>query len=190
MNKQKSFGHSKNEDNFVAVDYNEKDFGTLNLSRKVVIKSYAPKTFQRIRQLCNIQDKHVLESLEPSKNIRQIQNAGLGAGASGSFFFFSSDKRFILKTMNETEVNHMLRVLGRYHTYMEENRSSFIAKMFGMYTVRIAKFEPIHVMVMQNTMPNIENTELNYVFDMKGSSINREVLKKKKNSELKEPTGG
>jgi len=59
-----------------------------------------------------------------------------------------------------------------------------------MYTVRIDKFEPIHVMIMQNTMPNIDGTDLHYVFDMKGSSINREVLKKKKPSELAEPTGG
>ncbi len=71
----------------------------MNLNRKVIVKSYAPKTFRRIRQMCKIEDEHVLESLEPSVNIKQIQNAGLGAGASGSFFFFSSDKRFILKTM-------------------------------------------------------------------------------------------
>ena len=72
----------------------------------------------------------------------------------------------------------------------EKSLESFIAKMFGMYTVQIDKFESIHVMVMQNTKPNIEGTELHYVFDMKGSSINREVLKRKSASELKDPTGG
>lgn len=54
------------------------------------------------------------------------------------------------------------------------------------------KFEPIHVMIMQNVMPNIPNTSLEYVYDMKGSSINREVFKNLSNSELKKkcPTGG
>jgi len=52
----------------------------------------------------NIKAEDLIKSLEPSKNIKQIQNAGEGAGASGSFFFFSSDRRFIIKTMNKKEV--------------------------------------------------------------------------------------
>ena len=41
-------------------------------------------------------------------------------------------------------------------------------------------------------MPNIENTELSYVYDMKGSSINRAVFKDIPNDQLKKkcPTGG
>ena len=47
-------------------------------------------------------------------------------------------------------------------------------------------------MIMQNTMPDVHDTTLAYAFDMKGSSINREVLKDKKNEDLKlmRPTGG
>jgi hypothetical protein len=57
--------------------------------------------------LCGYGDEELIESLNPSVNIKQIQNAGLGAGASGSFFFFSEDKKFIMKTMSKTEVGHM-----------------------------------------------------------------------------------
>jgi hypothetical protein len=40
-------------------------------------------------------------------------------------------------------------------------------------------------------MPNVDATDLSYVFDMKGSSINREVLKDKTVDELrKEPPTG
>jgi hypothetical protein len=57
--------------------------------------------------LCGYGDEELIESLNPSVNIKQIQNAGLGAGASGSFFFFSEDRKFIMKTMSKTEVGHM-----------------------------------------------------------------------------------
>ena len=87
----------------------------LNLDRKVVIRMYAPETFKAIRALHNITDQHLIESLEPSKNIKQIQGAGEGAGASGSFFFFASDKRFIMKTMSKKEIGHFLRVLPKYY---------------------------------------------------------------------------
>ncbi len=58
--------------------------------------------------------------MEPSENILGIQNAGLGAGASGSFFFFSKDRRFILKTMNNKEVQHMIRMLPHYQKLLLE----------------------------------------------------------------------
>jgi hypothetical protein len=46
-------------------------------------------------------------------------------------------------------------------------------------------------MIMQNTLPPIPNTSIHYCFDMKGSSINREVLKRYSKQQLLEnPTGG
>jgi hypothetical protein len=42
--------------------------------------------------LNNITDDMVMKSLDPALNVKNIQNAGEGAGASGSFFFFASDR--------------------------------------------------------------------------------------------------
>ena len=62
-----------------------------------------------IRNLNNITNEMVIESLDPAENIKQIQKAGLGAGASGSFFFFSKDRKFILKTTPMKEIKHLIR---------------------------------------------------------------------------------
>jgi hypothetical protein len=43
-----------------------------------------------------------------------VFNAGEGAGASGSFFFFSSDNRFIIKTLQGKERSVLLRMLDDY----------------------------------------------------------------------------
>lgn len=45
----------------------------------------------------------IYESLHPSYNQDMVFRAGEGAGRSGSFFFFSHDKRFIIKTMSVAE---------------------------------------------------------------------------------------
>ena len=157
----------------------------LSLERKIVVKMYAPKTFEAIRKLHSITDQHLIESLEPSKNIKQIQNSGEGAGASGSFFFFASDKRFIMKTMSKKEIGHFLRVLPKYYEHLDTNKSTYIARMYGIFSVKIDAFDSVHVMIMQNSLPNIPRTKLAYVFDMKGSTINREELKKVSSEELK-----
>ena len=39
------------------------------------------------------------KSLSPIHNREQVFKAGEGAGSSGSFFFFSHDQKFIIKTM-------------------------------------------------------------------------------------------
>ena len=43
-------------------------------------------------------------SLSPKFNLEQVFKAGEGAGKSGSFFFFSHDKKFIIKTMSSEEL--------------------------------------------------------------------------------------
>lgn len=81
----------------------------LELGRKVIIKQFAAQTFKKIREFDNIADSTLLSALNPSGNIPQIQKAGLGAGASGSFFFFTRNKKFILKTISKKEIHHMIR---------------------------------------------------------------------------------
>lgn len=78
--------------------------GNLKLHRNVLIKSYAAATFKRIRKVDNINDEEFFDSIDPSKNIKNIQNAGEGAGASGSFFFFSNDQKYLMKTMSMKEI--------------------------------------------------------------------------------------
>jgi hypothetical protein len=43
-----------------------------------------------------------------------VFKAGEGAGASGSFFFFSHDNRFLIKTLQSEEKHKMLSMLDDY----------------------------------------------------------------------------
>jgi len=78
----------------------------INSETKVI--ELAPKVFSRIRELDDISNQDIQNSLDPSLNTKQIFSAGEGTGKSGSFFFFSFDKRFIIKTMNIGEKNTFL----------------------------------------------------------------------------------
>ena len=64
------------------------------MGSNIVIRSYAPKFFQYIRELDELDENDLIPSLDPKANKHQIfmtnqgQKAGKG-GASGSFFFFT-----------------------------------------------------------------------------------------------------
>jgi len=50
-------------------------------------------------------DKDIIKySLSAKRNRDQAFNAGESQGKSGSFFFFSHDKKFIIKTMYDDEL--------------------------------------------------------------------------------------
>jgi len=68
------------------------------------ISAYSTSIFQHLRLDDGIDFKRIKKSLNPSKNRDQIFSSGEASGASGSFFFFSHDKRFIVKTMSNEEL--------------------------------------------------------------------------------------
>ena len=66
-----------------------------------------------------------------------VFRAGEGAGLSGSFFFFSSDNRFLIKTLQGNEKALMLGMLDDYidHLKATEN-NSLLARIYGIFTVK------------------------------------------------------
>jgi hypothetical protein len=80
-----------------------------------------------------------------------VFKAGEGAGKSGSFFFFTHDNQFIIKTMKHDEVVIFLKFLPDYITHFEKNPKSLLAKIFGVYSVRKEGLGEVHVMLMENT---------------------------------------
>ena len=57
----------------------------------------------------NIKPQDFKSSLNIENNLDNIFRSGQGAGKSGSFFFFSKDNKFIIKTMRGNEK----QVLGK-----------------------------------------------------------------------------
>ena len=61
-------------------------------------------------------------------------------GKSGSFFFFSSDKRFILKTLKKNEVPTLKKVLADFYAHVNNhgyNPGSLLSKIYGLYEIQI-----------------------------------------------------
>ena len=73
--------------------------GETIINEEVKISDFAYTKFQEIRQLDGISDDEIQLSLGPHFNYKAVFKAGESQGKSGSFFFFSHDRKFIIKTM-------------------------------------------------------------------------------------------
>ena len=113
------------------------------------------------------------QSLDTDKNQKMLFKAKESEGKSGSFMFQSYDKRFIIKTMNRSEQQVMLKSLPSYLAYLIKNKNSLIARIYGIFTVHMEDQAEIHILLMGNLFEHVKARESE--FDLKGSIINREV---------------
>ena len=113
------------------------------------------------------------KSLSTDANSKQLFKAKESSGKSGSFMFSSYDRRFLIKTMNISEQKVFKEALPTYLDHLRTNPKSLIAKIYGIYTVKMEDIREVHILLMDNLFFRVKNKISE--FDLKGSIINREV---------------
>lgn len=154
----------------------EEQVDSLKIPIKCEIQSQHEELFSTILEMDGFTQDSIIESLTIEMNKRQVFRAGEGAGASGSFFFFSFDHRFIIKTLNKEEVKLLDLILPDYlkHITDRENQS-MLARIYGIFTIKTNYFVPLNVMIMQNTYQSSARSDCVLKFDLKGSTVARNV---------------
>ena len=154
---------------------NDKDPTSLIINEDISVEELAPTIFSIIRTREGITNTVIKNSLSPELNRDMVFKAGEGQGKSGSFFFFSHDRKFIIKTMNEEEYKTFQGMFRKYYKHILKNEFSLLARIYGIFTVYKEKITPVHLILMGNTVKLHGKGEgLKYIFDLKGSLINRE----------------
>ena len=95
-------------------------------------------------------------------------------GASGSFFFFSSDHNLVIKTIQEEEKDKMIEILPSYYEHLKFNENSLISKIYGIFSIEISEISKIYFLMMENSLKNMKYNNIDYrLYDLKGSTIQR-----------------
>jgi 1-phosphatidylinositol-4-phosphate 5-kinase len=99
--------------------------------------------------LDDIHPTEIIESLNIESNINNMFKAGEGAGASGSFFFFSKDNRYLIKTLSKVEKDKKLGMLDDFILHLKKcNNKSIIARIYGIYSIKTSVYDTVYVMLM------------------------------------------
>ena len=117
---------------------NVEDTNELIIDKKVSIDGHFEEQFATLRKKDGLKTDTLLSSLDPDRNQSNVFKAGEASGASGSFFFFSYDKQFIVKTMTSTEMDFFCKkVACSYFKHLMKHPTSLLARIYGVYTVKI-----------------------------------------------------
>lgn len=104
------------------------------------------------------------------KTLREL----CSSGKSGSFFYYTSDGNFMLKTIRKDEFKLMKRILRKYYDHLtKDNTDSMISRIYGLHKVIFyRKKHKLHKKLYFCIMNNVFNTnnKIDYRYDLKGST--------------------
>ena len=99
-------------------------------------------------------------------------------GRSGSFFYFTQDSRYIVKTVNSGEASFLHSFVRDYFIHLHSNPDSLLTRFFGLHAMRLSPEQAfIQLMVMENIFPASPHLRPMEKYDLKGSWVSRRTLK-------------
>lgn len=154
--------------------------------KQCVFVDYAPKVFDNIRRFYGLSNDKYFRSIGPenflgsllftrSRSLKEL----VSTGKSKSFFYFSYDSQFVLKTISEDEFEFFKRFLPSYYNYIQLNPETLIQRFYGLHSMTYNE-GTMHFVVMNNCFNS--QLEIHYKYDLKGSSYQRSSLKSNEKS--------
>ncbi|KDN50359.1 SAICAR synthase-like protein [Tilletiaria anomala UBC 951] len=136
-------------------------------------KDYAPWVFRELREYFHLDAADYLLSLTAKYILSELGSPG----KSGSFFYFSRDYRFIIKTIRHSEHKFLLRILKDYHEHVKANPHTLLSRFYGLHRVKLPRGRKIHFVIMNNLFP--PHRDIHETYDLKGSIVGREYDEEK-----------
>ncbi|KIK66178.1 hypothetical protein GYMLUDRAFT_56012 [Collybiopsis luxurians FD-317 M1] len=131
-------------------------------------KDYAPWVFRSLREdYFHLDPADYLLSLTSKYILSELGSPG----KSGSFFYFSRDYRFIIKTIHHKEHKFLLHVLKDYYNHVQNNPHTLISRFYGLHRVKLPRGRKIHFVIMNNLFP--PHKDVHETYDLKGSTVGR-----------------
>ena len=131
-------------------------------------KDYSPWVFRQLRLIFGLDPADYLMSLTSKYILSELGSPG----KSGSFFYFSRDYKYIIKTIHHAEHKLLRKVLKDYYKHVIENPNTLISQFYGLHRVKIPYGRKIHFVVMNNLFP--PHRDIHHMFDLKGSTVGRD----------------
>jgi 1-phosphatidylinositol-4-phosphate 5-kinase len=137
-------------------------------------KDYAPWVFRSLREeVFRLDPADYLLSLTAKYILSELGSPG----KSGSFFYFSRDYRFIIKTIRHAEHKFLLSILEKYYNHVQSNPHTLLSRFYGLHRVKLPRGRKIHFVIMNNLFP--PHRDIHETYDLKGSTVGREYPEEK-----------
>ncbi|CDJ43485.1 phosphatidylinositol-4-phosphate 5-kinase, putative [Eimeria tenella] len=153
---------------------------------------YAPMVFRRLRAIFGIDSLLYIRSVGPEQLLGNLILGNLSSlselvseGKSGSLFYYTTDGRFMIKTVSKETAFFMRSVLFDYYKHVSTCSNTMLTRLCGLHAIRLKDKsgqilggkEPwrrkTYFMVMENFFHT--PVEIHRRYDLKGSTQGRSL---------------
>ena len=154
------------------------------LSKKIEtmrFMDYAPFVFRSLRHADGITAEKFLRSVGPEQLMGNLLLGNISSlaqqsseGKSGSFFYYTADGQFLLKTISRNEKRRLKAMLPDYFAYLQKEPYSLLLRFYGLHSLREKRKRrsgpPLYFVVMGNVFGDFD---ISKSYDLKGSWVER-----------------
>ena len=116
---------------------------------RVTVRKYAPKVFHHLKKIDGFSINDFLNSLDPSRNLKIINESFASGGRSANPIIFTHDKKFLLKTISWDERKALIKMLPEFHRRMRDCKS-FLCRIYGVFKIRVSEKQNAQIIIMKN----------------------------------------
>ncbi|CDW81549.1 phosphatidylinositol phosphate kinase pipk5 [Stylonychia lemnae] len=140
-------------------------------------EEYRYKDFKLIRRESGILDQDLEDSFNSIRNedIFKKELNKKQAGRSGKQIIFTYDRKFIIKEIDSEEKGYLIRIAQQYAEYIKENRDSLLARIYGLFSLKIENQSKVYFIIMHN-LDIYPKDSVIFKYDLKFSEFNRRHL--------------
>lgn len=135
--------------------------------------SFADADFAALRSAAGLGASEIVYALDPYLLRSGALKAHFSEGASASFFCRSFDQLLVVKTIAESELVQLLKLLPEYSRFLLANPESLLCRFYGAFSLKMPSSSRVYFLLMGNVLPILEAGPGAEVFDLKGSTVGR-----------------
>ena len=154
----------------------------LGMTKLYKFRDYAPMVFEHVKRLRKVTVKDYIKSLGVQKIVEGLLVGNftsldglLTTGKSGSFFFYSDDGKYLIKTMTKSEFMFLRSILHHYYEHIRNYPNTLLTFIFGLHKLLYSKGGPkmhrLYFIVLGNIFSS--GLEIHQRYDLKGSTYGR-----------------
>lgn len=137
------------------------------VTKPLLCKYYRPiSIFRHVMSHGNVS----LSSLAQDTKMRPLRSTG----KSQSFLAFSTDKKFVLKSLTRSEAKTLRGTLDDYVAHLDQHPNTLLPRFYSLFSITLHRHYQLYMCVMNNVFEHVDPMRsLQDVYDLKGSVHNR-----------------
>jgi len=159
-----------NLNTYIPLGLRAKGAGEIEIADDVTVEHLARDEFEGFRRFLGLSEE------EYQRSFAEVTGGAVSdGGRSGSLYWFSADKRYLLKTASSSDLDKLVDMMPRYLEHFKaaekEGRPCFLLRFFGAYRFRAGN-EVLGLICMNDVW---DGKKPSRIYDLKGTTQHRYV---------------